>query len=131
MLPVAFYFGLLGLVGVSLNPTTSVIACLALGVAVDDTIHFFARFRGVARTVDEEEAAVSALRIVGRPITVTSVALVLGLGAAMTAQLKNQADFGALTAITLAYAWIVDVLVTPGIAARAHRRARRPGANHE
>jgi hydrophobe/amphiphile efflux-3 (HAE3) family protein len=131
VLPVAFYFGLLGLVGVSLNPTTSVIACLALGVAVDDTIHFFARFRGVARTVDEEEAAVSALRIVGRPITVTSVALVLGLGAAMTAQLKNQADFGALTAITLAYAWVVDVLVTPGIAARAHRRARRSGAKYE
>jgi predicted RND superfamily exporter protein len=132
VLPVAFYFGLLGLTGVSLNPTTAVIACLALGVAVDDTIHFFARFRAVAgRTGDEREAAVTALRIVGRPITVTSIALVLGFGVAMTAQLKNQAHFGALTAVTLAYAWIVDVLVTPGVAARAERRVRRQGAVRE
>jgi len=132
VLPVAFYFGLLGLVGVSLNPTTAVIACLALGVAVDDTIHFFVRFRAVAgRTGDEGEAAVVALRIVGRPITVTSIALCLGFGAAMTAQLKNQAHFGALTAVTLAYAWIVDVLVTPGVAARAERRVRRRNAVRE
>ena len=49
----------------------------------------------------------------------------------MTAQLKNQAHFGALTAVTLAYAWIVDVLVTPGVAARAERRVRRQGAVRE
>jgi predicted RND superfamily exporter protein len=126
VLPVAFYFGLLGLVGVSLNPTTAVIACLALGVAVDDTIHFFARFRSaVGRTGDEGEAAVYALRIVGRAITVTSIALCLGFGAAATAQLKNQADFGALTAITLAFAWVVDVFLTPAVAIRAERRVRR------
>jgi predicted RND superfamily exporter protein len=62
---------------------------------------------------------------------VTSIALVLGLGAAMTAQLKNQADFGALTAVTLGFAWIVDVLVTPGVAVKAQRRARRRGAVRE
>jgi len=126
VLPVAFYFGLLGLAGVSLNPTTAVIACLALGVAVDDTIHFFARFRSVAtRTGDEVAAAVEALRIVGRPITVTSIGLCLGFGAAATAQLKNQADFGALTAITLGFAWVVDVFLTPAVATRAERRVRR------
>ncbi len=122
VLPVAFYFGLLGLTGVSLNPTTAVIACLALGVAVDDTIHYFARFRGVASGADDEaKAAVSALRIVGRPITVTSIALVLGFGAATTAQLYNQAEFGALTAITLGFAWIVDIFLTPVVAAEAQR----------
>lgn len=49
----------------------------------------------------------------------------------MTAQLKNQADFGALCAVTLGFAWIVDVLVTPGVAAKAQRGARRLGADHE
>jgi predicted RND superfamily exporter protein len=128
VLPVAFYFGMLGLVGVSLNPTTAVIACLAIGVAVDDTIHFFARFREVAGGArDEAEAAVGALRIVGRPITVTSIALVLGFGAAMTAQLRNQADFGALTAATLGFAWIVDVFLTPGVAVQAQRGGSRRG----
>ena len=83
--------------------------------------------RGVANdTEDEVKAAVSALRIVGRPITVTSIALVLGFGSAMSAQLYNQAEFGALTAITLGFAWIVDVFLTPVVAAQAQSgRLRR------
>jgi len=128
VLPVAFYFGLLGLTGVTLNPTTAVIGCLALGVAVDDTIHFLARYRGGgARGGSEEQAVALALQLVGRPITVTTVALFLGFGAAITAQLKNQAEFGALTAVTLGFAWIADVFLTPAIAAHVGRGERDRG----
>jgi predicted RND superfamily exporter protein len=132
VLPVAFYFGLLGLTGVTLNPTTAVIGCLALGVAVDDTIHFLARYRKAsARGGSEEKAAVLALQLVGRPITVTTVALFLGFGAAITAQLKNQAEFGALTAVTLGFAWIADVFLTPAIAAHVGRGEGDPGGRSE
>ena len=43
-LPVAAYFGLLGLTGITLNATTGLVACMVLGIAVDDTIHFLVRF---------------------------------------------------------------------------------------
>ena len=45
VLPVLAYFGALGLFGITLNPTTALVACLVLGVAVDDTLHFLSRFR--------------------------------------------------------------------------------------
>ena len=66
---------------------------------------------------------------VGRPVTVTSLALCLGFLVLVSANLKNQAEFGMLTAATLAFAWIVDVLLTPVIAfwaerTRDRRRAR-------
>jgi predicted RND superfamily exporter protein len=132
VLPVAFYFGLLGLLGVTLNPTTAVIGCLALGIAVDDTIHFLARFRGSGgRGRDEEEAVTLALQLVGRPITITIVALFLGFGSAITAQLKNQAEFGALTAVTLGFAWIADVFLTPALAAHIGRGEGDPGSRSE
>ena len=118
-LPILFYFGLLGWTGITLNATTALISVLALGIAVDDTIHYFARFNATARRLGDELAAtVHTLRAVGRPVTVTSVALCLGFVVLVTAQLKNQAEFGGLTAATLAFAWATDVLLTPALCAR-------------
>lgn len=116
-LPVIVYFGALGLAGVGLGATTGLVACLVLGVAVDDTIHLLARFNAEARERADEAAGVrAALRSVGRPVTFTSVALCLGFLVLTTADLRNQVEFGALASFTLAVAWLVDVTFTPALA---------------
>jgi predicted RND superfamily exporter protein len=118
-LPVLAYFGVLGLTGVTLNTTTGLVACIVLGIAVDDTIHFLARFNSLARRrLDEARGISGALRAVGRPVTITTVALCLGFLALTTSELRNQRDFGALAAFTLAFAWLVDVTFTPALAGR-------------
>ena len=115
-LPVLAYFGILGLSGVSLNPTTGLVACLVLGIAVDDTIHFLARFNSAAhRLADESRGVVEALRTVGRPVTTTSAALCLGFLVLTSSELRNQAEFGMLASVTLALAWLVDVTFTPAL----------------
>jgi predicted RND superfamily exporter protein/CRP-like cAMP-binding protein len=115
-LPVAAYFGLLGLSGITLNATTGLVACMVLGIAVDDTIHFLVRFNELAkRFADERRGAIEALRAVGRPITYTSAALCLGLLVLALSSLRNQVEFGVLAAATLAFAWLVDVLLTPAL----------------
>jgi len=118
-LPVLFYFGLLGIGGITLNSTTGLVACLVLGIAVDDTIHFLVRFNGAAkRLVDETKGVGEALRAVGRPVTYTSIALCLGFLVMTTSNFTNQAQFGALAAVTLAFAWLLDVTFTPALASR-------------
>lgn len=118
-LPVVAYYGLLGFSGVTLNPTTSLIACIVLGIAVDDTIHYLARFNADARnTASELKATASALRGVIRPVSFTSLALCLGFAVMLASDLRNQAEFGLLAAITLAFAWLVDVTFTPALASR-------------
>jgi hydrophobe/amphiphile efflux-3 (HAE3) family protein len=119
MLPVLVYFGTLGLAGVTLNTTTGLVACLVLGIAVDDTIHLLTRFNAVAKQrASETEGIREALWTVGRPVTYTTLALCLGFLAITTSQLQNQREFGALAAFTLAVAWLVDVVFTPALAAR-------------
>jgi predicted RND superfamily exporter protein len=119
VIPVLVYFGTLGLTGITLNTTTGLVACLVLGIAVDDTIHFFARFNSAAKRMADETRGVSeALRTVGRPVTYTTAALCLGFLAMATSQLQNQREFGALAAFTLAVAWLVDVVFTPALAAK-------------
>jgi hydrophobe/amphiphile efflux-3 (HAE3) family protein len=118
-LPVLVYFGTLGLTGITLNTTTGLVACLVLGIAVDDTIHFLARFNSAARRLaDEAEGVSEALWSVGRPVTYTSAALCLGFLTITTSELQNQVQFGALAAFTLGFAWLVDVILTPALAAR-------------
>lgn len=114
LLQTALYFGALGLFGVKLNATTSLVECLVLGLAVDDTIHYLARFNVAARrTASETTAAVSALQAVLRPITLTKAILAAGFLVLVTGELQNQVMFGWLAAFTLAAAWLVDVFVTP------------------
>ncbi len=118
-LPVLVYFGVLGWSGVTLNTTTGLVACLVLGIAVDDTIHFLARFsRTAKRAADEERGVIEALRSVGPPVTYTSLALCVGFLVLIFSQLRSQVDFGVLAASTLAFAWLVDVTFTPALAAR-------------
>ena len=117
-LPVLIYFGTLGWTGVSLNVTTGLVASLVLGIAVDDTIHFLARFNAFAKEkADEKEGVRLALIQVGRPVTYTSAALVSGFGIVGLSQLQQTSDFGFLAAFTLGVAWVVDLTFTPALAA--------------
>lgn len=119
IVPVAVYFGTLGLLGIPLNPTTSLIACIVLGIAVNDTVHFLARFNADARELGSEAAAVrSALGSVLRPITLATIALCLGFLVFTGSELKNQVQFGALAAWTLFMAWIADMTLTPALGSR-------------
>ncbi len=119
-LPVAIFFGALGFFGIPLNPTTSLVACIALGIAVDDTTHYMVRFGGAARRfADEERAALDTLSRVLRPVTLTSIALVGGFLVLATSELRNQVQFGLLAAATLAAAWLIDVTLTPALTAGA------------
>jgi uncharacterized protein len=116
LLPIAVYFGALGFSGVTLNPSTSLIGSMALGIAVDDTIHYFTRFSQEARQrADERAATVATLRALIRPATFTSVGLCLGFLVLTLSELRTQAEFGMLAAFTLAVAWLADVTITPAL----------------
>lgn len=121
LVPVLAYFGALGALGITLNPTTSLIASIVLGIAVNDTIHFLARFNSDARERGAEYGALeTALAAVLRPITLATITLCLGFLAFTAGTLHSQAQFGALAAFTLAVAWLSDMTLTPALSSRLH-----------
>ena len=76
LLPVAGYFAVLWAIDVPLNLATSVVGPLALGFALNDTLHYFVRFAFEARRLaDEQAATVRALVTVGRPMTFSTLAI--------------------------------------------------------
>ncbi len=118
IVPVAVYFGSLGFFGISLNPSTSLIAPMVLGIAIDDTIHYFTRFnREVRRHADDKKATLLAMKAVGRPVTFTSIGLCLGFLVLMTSDLRMQAHVGMMASYALAIAWLSDFFLTPALCA--------------
>ncbi len=118
-LPIAAYFGVLGFSGIALNTSTALVGCLALGIAVDDTIHYFARFSQEARRLgDELEATRATLRGLIHPVTYTTLGLCFGFLVLTLTELRPQIEFGALAAFTLAAAWAVDVTLSPALCAK-------------
>jgi len=118
IMPIAIYFGSLGFFGVSLNPSTSLIAPMVLGIAIDDTIHYFARFNwAVKRYADDSKATLAALTTVGRPVTYTSIGLCLGFLVLTSSDLNMQVQVGIMAAWALAVAWLSDFILTPALCA--------------
>ncbi len=124
-LPVLFYFGLLGVIPIALSLTTSLVACAVFGIAIDDTVHFFTRFRReAARHGDTENALAATLAGVVRPVSLTTLAVGAGFLSLGVSELRSQAEFGLLAAATLSCAWALDVTFTPALCHLANRARR-------
>jgi predicted RND superfamily exporter protein len=118
LLPIAAFFGILGLTGITLNLATSLVATVALGIAVDDSIHYFSRFNTESRRLANEELGVErALSSIIRPVTYTTAALCAGFLALLVSDLRSQVEFGILAAATLFVAWVVDLTLSPALSA--------------
>ncbi|MCC6849557.1 MAG: MMPL family transporter [Deltaproteobacteria bacterium] len=119
IVPVMFFFGILGWSSIMLNIGTSIIAAIALGIAVDNTIHYMVRFnRELQVTYDERRSLSAALSTVGRPIVYTSVALTLGFLVMRLSDFVPIRDFGSLSAATMLAALVTNVVLLPALLAQ-------------
>ena len=119
IVPVLVFFGALGLGAAPLSLPTSLIGCMALGIAIDDTVHLLARYRAERATTDRAGAVALAIRRVGRPITITSVMLFLGFLVVTASRFASLQAFGLLSAGTMAVCLATDLILLPAILLRA------------
>jgi hydrophobe/amphiphile efflux-3 (HAE3) family protein len=119
VLPVLLYFGALGLGAASLSLATSMVGCVALGIAVDDTMHllvYYRKCRDAGASV--EQAIADSLRGVGRAIVLTSLVLVACFLTLTTASFGTLREFGVLLAMTMGICLCNDLLLMPALLAR-------------
>jgi hypothetical protein len=118
VLPLLIFFGVLGWLGIDFNLGTSLIATIALGIAVDSTIHYMSRLsRELEGETDQTAAMRRTLQNVGLPIIYTTVALLLGFLTFTASSFVPIQSFGLMTAVTLATALAANLLVLPALLA--------------
>ncbi len=119
VVPVLMFFGLLGLGAASLSLPTSLVGCIALGIAVDDTAHFLASYRRLrAGGRDSGDAVAVCVRTLGRPIVATSAMLVAGFLVVGCSSFATLREFGILSATTMVVCLAADLILLPALLLR-------------
>jgi len=114
VLPLLFIAGFMGAMDIDLKVSTSIIFTIAFGIAVDDTLHFLAKYRIL---LQQGRAPLWALRrtflSTGKAIVVTSIILCGGFATLMLSSFEGTFHIGLLVSLTLCFAVAVDLAVLP------------------
>ncbi|MDD9303481.1 MAG: MMPL family transporter [Desulfobacter sp.] len=114
IIPVVINFGIMGLFSIPLNVGTAMVAVIAIGIAVDDTLHFMTRYNDEMHQVKNQDQAIRiCLTSEFRVVAATSVSLSLGFAVLGFSQFIPIVQFGILSAVVILVAFLCDILVTP------------------
>ncbi len=120
--PIILTLGLMGWMGMPLDLFTMLIGSIAIGLAVDDTIHFMHNYRRYHHdTGDVKEAVRKTLLSTGRAMFVTTVVLSTGFFLYLGADMSNLRNFGLLTGFTIIMALLADFFLAPALMKELHR----------
>jgi predicted RND superfamily exporter protein len=116
--PIVITLGIMGWCGIPLELFTLLIGSIALGLAVDDTVHFMHNFRRYfERSGDVAYATRETLSTTGQALLFTSIVLSSGFFIYTFATMANLFYFGLLTGITILLAFLADLILAPALMA--------------
>ena len=120
--PIVIALGLMGWLGLKLDLFTMLIGSIAIGLAVDDTIHFMHNYRRYHHDTHSVRRAVrETLLSTGRAMFVTTVVLSLGFFIFTQSTMSNLVNFGWLTGLTIILALIADFFLAPALMSVLHK----------
>ena len=116
LFPIIVNFGIMGWLGIELSMFTSLIASIAIGLAVDDTIHYLVRYnREFRKDLDDKRALRDTLRHIGRPVIYTTLTISIGFSILTLSSFKPTAIFGILMVVTMFSALVGDLILLPSL----------------
>ncbi len=114
--PLLMLAGAMGWLGIPFDAASASVGTMALGLAVDDTLHLLVAFRrrrgGSASAVD---AMRGAIQEVGRAVITTSFAFGLGFLALLPSSFAGVANMGLLSSLAVFSALAADLLLLPAL----------------
>jgi len=109
-------FGLMGILGISLDIATALLSSIMIGVGIDYTIHFLWRFKiERARGLDHKEAANVTLCTAGRGIFFNAVSVIIGFLALSLSNFAPMRYFSALIVLSITICLISALVLVPAI----------------
>ncbi len=117
LVPAALGFGVWGLAVGQVGLSLSVVVAMTVGIVVDDTVHFLAKYRRARREYGHgpEEAVQYAFETAGRALATITVVLVAGFLILVFSPFVPTAQVGVLTAMIIGFALIADLSLLPAL----------------
>jgi len=112
--PVVITMGTMGIMDIPLDFSTILIAPMIIGIAVDDTVHYFVHFKQeFLECGSYTNANRETFQKVGYAILFTSVVLVAGFSIFGFANIKSMFHMGLISGIGIFSALVADLFITP------------------
>ena len=127
IMPALMAYGLWVLMDGEIDTATSVVACLCLGIVVDDTVHFLSKYRYARQqlALGAEDAIRYSFHTVGVALFITSLVLVSGFLILEFSHFNPSASMGTLLALSIATALLIDFLLLPPLLLFFERHLRQ------
>jgi predicted RND superfamily exporter protein len=124
IIPILLCLGFMGARDIPIDGFTMLLGGVAIGLVVDDTIHFIHHFKRYLDETGSVEAAVTrTLQTTGRAMLFTTIVLVCGFSAFTLSSMYNLVNFGALTALAVTLALLADILMMPALVSIVYNHA--------
>lgn len=111
--PLLMTAAIMGFASIDLSTGTAMIASVVIGLAVDDTIHYMAAFRGIFDGGNCDEAIIATTRSSGFAIISTTLTLSAGFWIAIFGSFQPTVYFALLSGLTMWFALAFDLFVLP------------------
>lgn len=117
MLPFAIALGFWGVIVGEIGLGVSIVMGIALGIVVDDTVHFLSKYQFAKREkgLDTSQAIEYSLNTVGAALITTTICLCAGFLVLSKSVFQPNVDMGLVTTITILVALLLDILLLPSL----------------
>ena len=124
VLPIIIPLSIFGWFDIIIDGPAIVVAAVALGVCIDDTIHFFTKYTDAINTgASAKQAIAHTIQECGDALTLTSIVLIIGFSTMLMSSFSPNYLMGVLAVSMIALAWLADFIVTPAVLAMIDIRA--------
>ena len=114
LLAAGFVLGLMGLIKLPLDMMTITIAAIAIGIAVDNSIHYIYRFREeYSKTKNYSESVYRSHDSIGRAIFFTGITIIFGFSILVLSNFIPTIIFGLLTGLAMFIALVAVLTLLP------------------
>jgi predicted RND superfamily exporter protein len=113
LIPLVIILGALGWLDIPLQPSIIIIFSIVYGIAVNDTIHFIARFALERHENTTTAATEAALEATVAPMVASSAVLIVGFAVLTYSEFLGLAYLGLLLGLGILAALVADLLLLP------------------
>ena len=124
LIPLLFTAGVMGYCGIPLKMSTILVFSIALGISVDNTIHYLARYRLQMKmnNYDIKKSVMAAIQETGPSMIYSASILICGFLIFAFSSFGGTKIVGFLVPFTLLIALIINILVLPALVLTFYRK---------
>ncbi|ARE80008.1 RND family transporter [Campylobacter helveticus] len=115
LIPLSLVFAFMGFLNIPLDLMSITIAAIAIGIGVDDILHYIYRFKEELKCASVKKAVLNSHLFIGTALYYTTISIVLGFSVMMSSNFIPTIYFGILTTLVMILLLFGSLFLLPSL----------------